>query len=87
MRKIIEKCPGCGQNLIITRLRCPACETAIEGNYAPCPFCKLSEESLKFLFLFVRSRGNIKDMERELGVSYPTVRSRLNAIIEELEAL
>lgn len=85
MRKIIEKCPGCGKNLIITRLRCPACETTIEGNYAPCYFCKLSEESLKFLQLFVRSRGNIKDMERELGVSYPTVRSRLNAIIEELE--
>lgn len=87
MRKIIEKCPGCGKNLIITRLRCPACETTIEGNYASCPFCKLSEESLKFLQLFIRSRGNIKDMERELGVSYPTVRSRLNAIIEELEVL
>ena len=86
MRKIIEKCPGCGKNLIITRLRCPTCETTIKGNYAPCPFCKLSEESLKFLELFVRSRGNIKDMERELGISYPTVRSRLNTIIEEMEA-
>jgi len=85
LRKIIEKCPGCGKDLIITRLRCPACETAIEGNYAPCPFCKLSEESLKFIELFFRSRGNIKDMERELGVSYPTVRSRLNTIIKEME--
>jgi hypothetical protein len=84
LRKIIEKCPGCGKDLTITRLRCPACETTIEGNYSPCPFCKLSEDSLKFLALFVRSRGNIKDMERELGISYPTVRSRLNAIIEEL---
>jgi len=87
LRKIIEKCPGCGKHLIITRLRCPACETTIEGNYAPCPFCRLSEKSLKFLELFVRSRGNIKDMERELGISYPTVRSRLNSIIEEMEAL
>jgi len=85
LRKIIEKCPGCGKDLIITRLRCPACETTIEGNYAPCPFCKLPKDSLRFIELFVRSRGNIKDMERELGVSYPTVRSRLNAIIEALE--
>jgi hypothetical protein len=85
LRKIIEKCPGCGKNLIITRLRCPACETTIEGNYSPCLFCKLSEENLKFLNLFIRNRGNIKDMERELGVSYPTVRSRLNSIIEALE--
>ena len=50
----------------------------------PARFCRLSKESLEFLENFVRNRGNVKEMERELGISYPTVRSRLNAVIAEL---
>ena len=84
MRKILEKCPTCGDELTITRLHCYACDTKIESQYATCRFCRLSKESLEFLENFVRNRGNVKEMERELGISYPTVRSRLNAVIEEL---
>ncbi|MCZ6677577.1 MAG: DUF2089 domain-containing protein [Candidatus Poribacteria bacterium] len=84
MRKVLEKCPTCGGELTITGLHCSSCHTRIESQYSTCRFCRLSQESLDFIEIFVRSRGNIREMERELGISYPTVRSRLNAVIEEL---
>ena len=84
MRKILEHCPTCGGELIVTRLRCPTCDTGIEGRYIPCRFCRLSEKSLEFITCFIRNRGNIREMERELGISYPTVRNRLNGVIREM---
>jgi len=84
LRKILEKCPTCGGELTITGLHCRSCHTKIDSQYSTCRFCRLSQESLDFIETFVKNRGNIKEMERELGLSYPTVRSRLNAVIEEL---
>lgn len=84
MRKILERCPGCDAPLEVSQLTCVECDTVIHGHFAPCSFCKLSPENLRFAESFIRLRGNIKDMERELGVSYPTVRSRLNAVIKAL---
>jgi hypothetical protein len=84
MRKILEECPTCGDALVATELSCDSCGTVIHGRYAPCPFCRLSPENLAFLELFVRNRGNVKDMERELGVSYWTIRNRLNEVVEEM---
>ena len=84
MRKILEACPSCGGNLDVTELTCPSCETVIRSRYAPCPFCRLAPQSLHFLETFVQCRGNIKEMERALGISYPTVRGRLDAVIREL---
>jgi len=84
MRKILEQCPSCGGNLEVTELTCPSCGTVIRSRYAPCPFCRLAPDSLHFLETFVKCRGNIKEMERALGISYPTVRGRLNAVIREL---
>ena len=84
MRKILERCPSCGGALDVTRLDCTSCETVVMGRYQPCPFCKLSPESTQFLLTFVRCRGNVKEMERELGTSYWTVRRRLDSLIEEL---
>ena len=84
MRKVLEKCPTCGGELTITGLHCRSCHTKIESQYSTCRFCRLSQNSLDFIEAFVKNRGNIKEMERELGISYPTVRSRLNAVIEEL---
>jgi len=71
-------------DLEVTQLTCRSCDTVIQGNFAPCLFCKLSPDSLHFLEIFVKNRGNLKEMERELGQSYPTLRGKLNAIIAEL---
>ena len=84
MRKILEGCPTCGGELTVTGLHCRSCHTRIESEYSTCRFCRLSQESLDFIEIFVKNRGNIKEMERELEISYPTVRSRLNAVIKEL---
>ena len=84
MRKVLEKCPTCGGELTITGLHCRACHTRIESQYSPCRLCRLSQQSLDFIEKNEKNRGNIKEMERELEISYPTVRSRLNAVIKEL---
>jgi len=84
MRKILEKCPSCGNDLTVTKLSCPACETEITGRFQPCRFCKLAPDQQDFLEAFVKSRGNVKEMERELGISYWVIRSRLNDLIKAL---
>ena len=84
MRKVLERCPSCGGDLEITRLNCTSCETIVLGRYSPCPFCALSPESTQFVMTFVRCRGNVKEMERELGISYWTIRRRLDELIDEL---
>jgi len=84
MRKVLERCPSCGGELEITRLNCTSCETIVLGRYSPCPFCSLSPEQTQFLLTFVRCRGNVKEMERELGISYWTIRRRVDELIEGL---
>jgi hypothetical protein len=70
--------------MVITQLGCTHCDTAIAGYYPLSPFAALSEESLKFLENFIRNRGNVKEMERELGQSYWTIRSQLDKVIAEM---
>jgi len=68
----------------VTGLHCPDCHTSLTGTFNLCKFCRLSEEQQLFVEVFITSRGNIKEVERVLGISYPTVRSRLDGIIEAL---
>ena len=70
-------CPVCDSTLVITRLQCPACGTDVTGNFALSRLASLREPHASLLELFLRKRGNVKEMERELGLSYPTVRARL----------
>jgi hypothetical protein len=84
MRKILEECPSCGGALEVTRLNCTSCQTIILGQWRPCTFCTLSPESSRFLLTFVQCRGNVKEMERELGISYWTVRRQVDELIAEL---
>jgi hypothetical protein len=72
--------------MVITQSSCTQCDTVVQGSYSGCPFCALDDEFLRFLEIFVTSRGNIKEMERETGLGYWTIRSRLDELIEALQA-
>ncbi len=78
------QCPVCGEELHVTRLECGSCETGIDGHFALDRFSRLSPEHLAFLEVFIKNRGVIKDVEAELGISYPTVRARLDEAIRGL---
>lgn len=81
---MISKCPICNAKMDVTKLNCKSCGTSLEGRFTPCKFCQLSAEQREFTEVFLASRGNIKEVERFLGISYPTVRSRLDHVIEAL---
>jgi hypothetical protein len=78
------KCSVCGAELQITRLTCPNCATEITGNFAPCRYCSLNERQKQFLDIFLKCRGNIKEVERTLSVSYPTVKNMLDDLLVTL---
>ena len=82
--EIISTCPVCSSELAVTRLHCGSCGTSIEGDFRVGRFGRLSREQMAVLESFLRSRGNLRDMERELGLSYPTVRSRVDAVVRVL---
>ncbi len=84
MHRAPHQCPICGEKLTITRLSCPSCETTMEGKFEGCPFCTLSPEDMRFLLIFLKNRGSIKDVERDMGISYPTVRAALDNLIATL---
>ncbi|MDQ3401713.1 MAG: DUF2089 domain-containing protein [Candidatus Limnocylindria bacterium] len=81
---VIARCPICSQSLHVVRLECESCGTSLEGSFGLGRFHSLLPDQLEFLETFIRCRGNFKDVERELGISYPTVRSRLDAVIRAL---
>lgn len=86
MRKILERCPTCGGPLVVTELQCANCQTQVRSRYAPCTFCALSADQLQFVKLVIETRGNLREMEKVLGISYPTVRGKLEEIAQRLAA-
>ena len=81
---MITKCPICDGGLRITEVVCRSCGTKISGSFAMNRLLELSEEQLNFVMVFLKCRGNIKEVERELDISYPTVRNRLDSVIKGL---
>lgn len=81
---VIATCPVCSGELAVTRLHCRACGTTLEGDFNVGRFGRLGREQMTVLESFLRSRGNLRDMERELGLSYPTIRSRVEALVRAL---
>ncbi|MEH7418765.1 DUF2089 domain-containing protein [Neobacillus drentensis] len=81
---LISECPVCGKQLRITKLHCTHCHTTIENEFELSNFATLNKEQLSFIETFLKCRGNIKEVEKELGVSYPTVRGKLDDIISSL---
>lgn len=82
--KVISKCPVCGSNLKAIKLKCSSCGTVIENEFALSKFEYLNTDQLNFIEVFLKCRGNIKDVEREFKISYPTVRAKLDDVIEAL---
>jgi hypothetical protein len=81
---VISTCPVCSGELGVTRLRCRSCGTTLEGDFSVGRFARLDRDQLALLESFLRARGNLREMERELGISYPTVRSRVEALVRSL---
>ena len=84
MKDVIGTCPVCGQNMRVTELKCSSCHTQVSGNFELGKFSRLNKDQLEFVEAFIRLRGNIKEVEEEMGISYPTVRKKLNEVIEAL---
>lgn len=79
-----RRCPVCTDRLHVTQLGCPTCGTGLSGNFEPCEFCGLEEPDRAMLRVFLASRGNMKEVERHLGVSYPTARARFDDMLGRL---
>lgn len=84
-REVISNCPVCDSQLTVTRLHCNNCGTTIEGEFTVGRFSRLNREQYALLESFLRSRGNLRELERELGVSYPTVRNRVESLLRALD--
>jgi len=83
-REVISVCPVCESQLRVTRLHCNTCGTTIEGEFNVGRFADLGRDQMLLLEAFLRSRGNLRELERELGVSYPTVRGRIDDLLRAL---
>ena len=82
---IPPKCPGCGDRLIVVKLQCSSCGTEVNGEFDVCPVCTLEGRNRELFDLFMESRGNLKEVQRKLGISYPTVRQRIDSMFSELK--
>jgi hypothetical protein len=78
------ECPVCADRLVTTRLGCASCGSELAGHFEPCEFCALDAGDLDLVRVFLASRGNIRELEKHLGVSYPTARLRLTAVLRRL---
>lgn len=83
-RSAPRDCPVCGERLRLTRLSCRECGTEIAGDFEACEFCALGSEERQTLRVFLASRGNMRELERHLGVSYPTARARFDQLLVRL---
>ncbi len=79
-----NKCPLCSGSLEVTEISCLGCGVQMHGQFALTPYRQLDAEQLRFMETFLRCRGVIRDMEAALGISYPTVRSRMDALLSAL---
>ena len=81
---IPNKCPSCDGKMVVTELCCDGCKTSIKGNFELPELACMNEAEDRFLKVFLSARGSIKEAERCLGISYPTVKSRLEALLAKL---
>lgn len=83
-KNLPKMCPSCGKRLSVHSMHCNECDTHIEGNYSLPVMMQLSAADQQFVLDFIKSSGSLKEMAQKLGLSYPTVRNRLDDIISQL---
>lgn len=84
MPNIPTNCPSCGAMMNITELKCNKCNTTVRGSFPINKLISLPEEDREFLMTFLRSRGNIKEVQERMGISYPTVKNKLDRLLAVL---
>jgi hypothetical protein len=80
MNRLFNQCPACGGPIIITECRCASCQLQLRGEFEVGQFSHLSDDQLTFIRVFLSARGNLTEVERVLGISYPTIRNKLDEI-------
>lgn len=83
----VVHCPGCSKRMQVIKLYCPGCDITLEGKFNLDRFSLLSEEVVDFIEVFILSRGNIKEVEKKLGISYPTVKAKIDRMVDEVERM
>lgn len=83
-KEVLGTCPVCGNNLEVIELKCPCCETHIQGKFELSKFDYLNKVQKEFVFIFLQTAGNIKAIEKELNISYPTVKKYIQDIQQAL---
>lgn len=84
MKENLSNCPVCGNKLKIVKYACDNCNTEINGDFTQDNFSNLTHDQKNFMEIFILKRGSIKEIEKQLGISYPTVRSKLDDLINAL---
>lgn len=85
--KLPVACPSCSASLNVSRLSCPACTTEVSGNFPLPPLLRLPADEQAFVLQFFLTSGSLKEMASQMGISYPTVRNRLDDLIEKVKQL
>ena len=85
MNRALSCCPVCSTSLFVSELACGSCGTRVSGAFEGCGFCRLSPEQMQFVQIFLSNRGNLSGVGGELGISYPTVAKRLDAVLSILD--
>ncbi len=71
--------------MVISELKCPKCDLRVKKDFSPCEFCQLPEDDYEFLKIFLRTQGKITDLEKILGVSYPTIKAKIEKLLKNLK--
>ncbi|MCK4250210.1 DUF2089 domain-containing protein [candidate division WOR-3 bacterium] len=85
MQLKIFNCPSCGEKMVISELKCAKCDLRVKKDFSPCEFCQLPEDDYEFLKIFVRTQGKITDIEKILGISYPTIKAKIDDLLKNLK--
>ncbi|HYO09181.1 MAG TPA: DUF2089 family protein [Tepidisphaeraceae bacterium] len=84
LRPVNQDCPYCGSTMVVSRMTCGRCDVAIDALFPMSRLGSLPVEHQKFIEMFLLSSGNLKEIAEQTGVSYPTIRSRLDKVIDAL---